>query len=272
MGAWPPRTGRGPSPASPTDTLVARGAGARARRSSARSALLDLTALGHRRHHRHRHLRDHRRGDRRLRARRSSSSFVLAGVTCALLRALLRRAGVDDPGLRQRLHLRLRDAGRARRLDHRLGPDPRVRRLGRGGRRRLGRLPQRPARLAVRRQPARLDRRPARRGRHGQPAGRLPRARRRRAADLRRARERARPTRSWSSSSSRSSSLFIVARRHRVQRRQLLAVRAERASTARSTRPRSSSSPTSASTRSRPRARRPRTRSATCRSRSSARC
>ena len=52
-----------------------------------------------------------------------------------LRRPLLRRVRVDDPDRRQRLHLRLRDAGRARRLDHRLGPDPRVplRRLdGRG--------------------------------------------------------------------------------------------------------------------------------------------
>ena len=40
-------------------------------------------------------------------------SFVLAGVTCAVLRALLRRARVDDPGLRQRVHVRLRDARRA---------------------------------------------------------------------------------------------------------------------------------------------------------------
>ena len=84
-----------------------------------------------RRDHRHRHLRHHRRGDRRRRARRSSSSFVLAGVTCAFSALCLRRAGLLDPGLGQRLHLLLRDARRAGRVDHRLGPDPRVRRLGR---------------------------------------------------------------------------------------------------------------------------------------------
>ena len=93
-----------------------------------------------------------------------------------------------------------------------------------------------PARLAVRHHAARRDRRPAGRGRHVQPAGRLPRARGHRAADRRRARERARRTRSWWSSSSRSSSFFIVVGVHRVQRRQLHAVRARTASTASSTR------------------------------------
>ena len=49
--------------------------------------------------------------------------------------AVLRGAGLDDPRRRQRLHLLLRHAGRDLRLDHRLGPDPGVRRLqhGRGG-------------------------------------------------------------------------------------------------------------------------------------------
>ena len=144
-----------------------------------------------RRDHRHRHLRRHRRGDRRrrpvdrplVRARRRH---------VRVLGALLRRAGVDDPGRRQRLHVLLRDDGRARRLDHRLGPDPRVRRVGRGRRRRLGRVPQRAARLAVRLHAARLARRPAGRGRHGQPAGGLPRARGRGAADARHPRERPR--------------------------------------------------------------------------------
>ena len=63
-----------------------------------------------------------------------------------VLGALLRRAGLDDPGLRQRLHVRLRHDGRAGRLDHRLGPDPRVRRVGGGDRRRLGPVLQQPAR------------------------------------------------------------------------------------------------------------------------------
>ena len=41
--------------------------------------------------------------------------------------ALLRGVRVDDPDRRQRLHLRLRDARRAGRVDDRLGPDPRIR-------------------------------------------------------------------------------------------------------------------------------------------------
>ena len=39
---------------------------------------------------------------------------------------VLRRAGLDDPGRRERVYLCLRHLGRVRRLDHRLGPDPRV--------------------------------------------------------------------------------------------------------------------------------------------------
>ena len=79
-----------------------------------------------RRDHRHRHLRDHRRGDRRL---RPGDHPLLRPRRRHLrvLRALLRRAGLDDPGLGQRLHVHLRDARRARGVDHRLGPDPRVR-------------------------------------------------------------------------------------------------------------------------------------------------
>ena len=41
-------------------------------------------------------------------------------------RPLLRRVRGDDPDRRKRVHVRLRDDGRARRLDHRLGLDPRV--------------------------------------------------------------------------------------------------------------------------------------------------
>ncbi len=51
-------------------------------------------------------------------------------------RALLRRVRLDGADLRLGLHLRLRDPGRARRLDHRLGPDHRVR----GRQRRRGHL------------------------------------------------------------------------------------------------------------------------------------
>ena len=97
---------------------------------------------GRRRHHRHRHLRRHRRGRRHRRARRDPLLRARRG-RLHVLRALLRRARLVDPGVRQRVHLRVRDARRARRLDHRLGPDPRVRRVGRRGRGRLGRQRQR---------------------------------------------------------------------------------------------------------------------------------
>ena len=60
-----------------------------------------------------------------------------------LLGARLRRAGLHHPGRRQRVHVLLRDHGRARGLDHRLGPDPRVRRLGGRRRGRLGGVLQR---------------------------------------------------------------------------------------------------------------------------------
>ena len=70
------------------------------------------------------------------------------GYRLRLRRPLLRRVRGDDPGRRVGVHLRLRDPGRARRLDHRLGPDPRVplRRLHRRGRlvRLLGLLPEGP--------------------------------------------------------------------------------------------------------------------------------
>ncbi len=54
-------------------------------------------------------------------------SFMIGGVLCALAGRLLRRNGVDDPGRGLGLRLQLRDDGRVHRLDHRLGPDPRVR-------------------------------------------------------------------------------------------------------------------------------------------------
>ena len=62
-------------------------------------------------------------------------SFLLAGTRLRLRRALLRRVRRDDPDRRLGVHLRLRHHGRVRRLDHRVGPDPRVplRRLHGGG-------------------------------------------------------------------------------------------------------------------------------------------
>ena len=61
-------------------------------------------------------------------------SYVVAGSGLPARRAVLRRVRGHDAGGRQRLYLRLHHARRALRLDHRLGPDPRVR--GRRGHRR----------------------------------------------------------------------------------------------------------------------------------------
>ena len=93
---------------------------------------------------------------------------------------VLRRDGVDDPDRRQRLHLLLRDARRVRGLDHRLGPDPRVRARGRDGVGGLGGTGDELPRAVRDRHPAAVDDRPVpdrdARGRHGgaghlQPAG-----------------------------------------------------------------------------------------------------
>ena len=82
---------------------------------------------GHRRDDRHRSLRLD--GHRRQRLRRPvAHALVPAGRDrLRVRRALLLRAGQHGPGGRQCLHLRLCDARRADRLDHRLGPDPRIR-------------------------------------------------------------------------------------------------------------------------------------------------
>ena len=64
-------------------------------------------------------------------------SFVLGGIRLRVRRPLLRRDGLDRADRRQRLHLRLRDDGRIHRLDHRLGPDPRIRARRHHGRDRL---------------------------------------------------------------------------------------------------------------------------------------
>ena len=94
-------------------------------------------AARHRRHHRHRHLRAHRH--RRRQPRRPGPRAVLHHRRHRLhvRRPVLRRVRRDDPGLRQRLLLLLRDARRGHRLVHRLEPDPRV---PVRGRHRLGRL------------------------------------------------------------------------------------------------------------------------------------
>ena len=114
---------------------------------------------GHRRGHRLGHLHGHRHGDRRQPAEagrldgfavidliwacctngavagrpgRGAGAGALAGAGGDRLRAhgaLLCGAGEHDPDRRLGLHLHLCDAGRAGRVDHRLGPDPRVRLL-----------------------------------------------------------------------------------------------------------------------------------------------
>ena len=83
---------------------------------------------GRRRHHRHRHLRAHRR--RRPRQDGPGAHVLLRGRGARLhLRGpVLRRVRLHGAGGRIGLHLRLRHAGRAVRLDHRLGPHPRIRR------------------------------------------------------------------------------------------------------------------------------------------------
>ena len=113
-------------------------------------------AARHRRDHRDGHLRPDRDG-RRQPGRPRHRALLRSGRARLRLRgALLRRVRVDDSDLRQRLHLRLRDARRDLRVDDRLGPDPRVRGRIDDRRGRLERLlPADPRRL--RHPPAGLD-------------------------------------------------------------------------------------------------------------------
>ena len=89
--------------------------------------------LRHRRHHRCRHLHADRQGGGTV--RRTGCRLLLRHRRDLLWSggALLRRVRLDGPGQRLGVHLLLRDPGRAGRLDHRLGPDPRAdaRRVGR---------------------------------------------------------------------------------------------------------------------------------------------
>ena len=123
-------------------------------------------------------------------------SFVIGAHRLRPRRALLRRVRLDGPGLGIGLHLLLRDARRARRVDHRLGPAPRAharRERGRPGLvgvlrdlpRATGSRPGRVGRAGVALRPAGLPahRRPdaAHRVGHQGVAARQPRARRRQA-------------------------------------------------------------------------------------------
>ena len=69
-------------------------------------------------------------------------SFVLTAVACGFAALCYAEFAAMVPDLGQRLHLRLRDARRAGRVDHRLGPDHRVRRRQRRRRHQLGQLLQ----------------------------------------------------------------------------------------------------------------------------------
>ena len=87
-------------------------------------------------HHRRRHLRSHRHRGGALRGAGHHAVLRDRRHRLRLCRPLLRRACRAAAGRRQHLHLYLRDARRDFRLDHRLGPHPRIRhgRLDRGGR------------------------------------------------------------------------------------------------------------------------------------------
>ena len=204
-------------------------------------------------------------------------------------RALLRRTGRDDSAGGQRVRLFVRHARRNRRVDHRLGPDPRVRRRQRGGRdlvvgllqvaaERMDRIP----RLAHDRLPNRpaVERcggawlaphgaAPVRHPDPDQRSGLRDRDADHRVAADGRAGERHGEQHHGRHQTAGARSL------HRDgdaahQPGELPPVHAQRVPRRRTRAPRSSSSPTSGSTRSRPRRRKRRTRNGTCRSASSA--
>ena len=126
------------------DEAIAAGAAARARRRRSHHAR-------HRRRDRRRHLRRDRHGRRGAAGAgwhgdpvwRRAGPRVLVPAARRRLRAggaLLRRAGRDDSAGGERVRLHLRHARGGRRVDHRVGPDSRVRGRQRGRRDLLGRL------------------------------------------------------------------------------------------------------------------------------------
>ena len=82
--------------------------------------------LRHRRDHRRRHLHADRQGGRGVRRPGRGVLVRDRGVLLRAGRALLRGVRLDRAGVGLGLHVLLRDARRAGRLDHRLGPDPRA--------------------------------------------------------------------------------------------------------------------------------------------------
>ena len=150
-------------------------------------------------------------------------------------------------------------------MDHRLGPDPRVRRLRRRRRGRLGRLIQHAARPRFWSRPSRGTV-AASRGRRPQPAGGIHRDRDHGATRHRRARERPHQH-DHGVHQGRGARDVHRARPDRAQRRQLHALLHRRLQRHVRRRFADLSSPTSASTRSRPRPRRSGTRAARCRGR-----
>ena len=152
----------------------------RSRPAAAVARTVEPDGPWHRLDHRDRHLRSHRdRGvaERRARARALDDHLrrrlrVLRPVLCGVLR--------DGSGGRQRIHVCVRDDGRVHRVDHRLGPDSRVRaqRCDRGGW--LVRLFRQPRARCRHRHPARAGGSAARRA--FQSAGVHHRARRGRTA------------------------------------------------------------------------------------------
>ena len=75
----------------------------------------------------------------------SALSFILGGIACGFAGLCYAEMASTRPGRRQRLHLRLCDHRRDRRLDHRLGPHPRIHARRHHGRDRLVGLRGKPA-------------------------------------------------------------------------------------------------------------------------------
>ena len=114
-------------------------------RSGRAYAWQDARAVEHygawyRLHHRRRYLRSHRHGGGALCRPRYHALLRRRRNRLCLRRLVLLRVRRASAGLRQHLHLYLCNLGRDLRLDHRLGPHPRIRHGRLHRRRRLVRL------------------------------------------------------------------------------------------------------------------------------------